>query len=226
MLFGPLLNESDAYQKARLELKQAEIALRDQRELVAQLRRELPIETPVDDYTFLEGPADLSADEPITETRLSDLFGETNKPVVLYQFMFGGAQTKPCPSCTMWTDGFNGIAPHLAETITFAVVAQAGIGEWRAHARSRGWTNLRLLSSAPSSFKSDLLFQNEKGGQMPGVTVIVRDEEGNLLHTYSGSAVFDSGEYRGIDLLSPVWNILDLTPEGRGEWNPALSYDH
>jgi len=225
MLFGPLHNESDAYQKARLELKQAEIALRDHRERVAQLRRELPIEPPIDDYPFLEGPADLSADEPITEIRLSDLFDETNKLVVLYQFMFGEAQTTPSSSCTMWTDGFNSVAPHLEQNITVAVVAQAGIEEWRAHARTRRWTNLRLLSSAPSSFKSDLLFQNEKGGQMPGATVIVRDEEGNLRHTYSGSAVFDSGEYRGIDLLSPVWNILDLTPEGRGEWNPSLSYD-
>jgi len=224
MLFGPLHNESNAYKKARLELKQAEIALRNHRERVAELRRELPIGTPIDDYVFQEGPADLNADEPVTETRLSELFDATNKPVVLYQFMFGEAQTTPCSSCTMWTDGFNAVAPHLNQNVTLAVVAQAGIKEWRAFARTRGWANLRLLSCAPSAFKSDLLFQNEKGGQMPGVTVVVRDEEGNLCHTYSGSAVFDSGEYRGIDLLSPVWNILDLTPEGRGEWNPSLSY--
>ena len=33
------------------------------------------------------------------------------------------------------------------------------------------------------------------------------------------------GRRRGIDLLSPVWNLLDLTPEGRGEWLPSLAYD-
>jgi predicted dithiol-disulfide oxidoreductase (DUF899 family) len=32
---------------------------------------------------------------------------------------------------------------------------------------------------------------------------------------------------RGIDLMSPfwIWNILDLTPDGRGEWMPKLGYD-
>ena len=30
--------------------------------------------------------------------------------------------------------------------------------------------------------------------------------------------------FRGMDLLSPVWNFLDLTPAGRGDWFPGLSY--
>jgi predicted dithiol-disulfide oxidoreductase (DUF899 family) len=30
---------------------------------------------------------------------------------------------------------------------------------------------------------------------------------------------------RHIDLMWPLWNVLDLTPEGRGkDWFPALSY--
>jgi predicted dithiol-disulfide oxidoreductase (DUF899 family) len=29
---------------------------------------------------------------------------------------------------------------------------------------------------------------------------------------------------RGIDLITPVWNLLDLTPQGRGEWYPSLAY--
>jgi len=33
------------------------------------------------------------------------------------------------------------------------------------------------------------------------------------------------GELRGIDLMTPFWNILDLTPDGRGEWMPKLEYD-
>ena len=32
-------------------------------------------------------------------------------------------------------------------------------------------------------------------------------------------------QFRGIDLLSPVWNLLDLTPKGRGDWEPSLAYD-
>jgi predicted dithiol-disulfide oxidoreductase (DUF899 family) len=29
---------------------------------------------------------------------------------------------------------------------------------------------------------------------------------------------------RGIDLLSPVWHVLDLTPQGRGDWYAELQY--
>ena len=29
---------------------------------------------------------------------------------------------------------------------------------------------------------------------------------------------------RGIDLLTPVYNMLDLTPQGRGNWYASLQY--
>jgi predicted dithiol-disulfide oxidoreductase (DUF899 family) len=29
---------------------------------------------------------------------------------------------------------------------------------------------------------------------------------------------------RGIDLLAPAWPILDLTPQGRGDWYAQLDY--
>jgi predicted dithiol-disulfide oxidoreductase (DUF899 family) len=29
---------------------------------------------------------------------------------------------------------------------------------------------------------------------------------------------------RGIDLLTPVYNVLDLTPGGRGDWYADLEY--
>ena len=31
-------------------------------------------------------------------------------------------------------------------------------------------------------------------------------------------------EYRHNDLLDPLWNMLDLTPEGRGDFHPQLRY--
>ena len=31
---------------------------------------------------------------------------------------------------------------------------------------------------------------------------------------------------RHVDMLWPVWNLFDLTPEGRGtDWYPKLRYD-
>ena len=29
---------------------------------------------------------------------------------------------------------------------------------------------------------------------------------------------------RGLDLLCTVWNVLDLTPQGRGDWYAELEY--
>ena len=113
MLYGKLSNESESYQKARAELLAAEMALRDQRERVAHLRRALPADTGINDYVFHEGPSDLQQDSPISEVTLSELFADPRKPLLVYQYMFGGAQKESCPMCAMWTDGFNAIANHL-----------------------------------------------------------------------------------------------------------------
>jgi predicted dithiol-disulfide oxidoreductase (DUF899 family) len=43
-------------------------------------------------------------------------------------------------------------------------------------------------------------------------------------HVVTESADFPDRTGRGIDLLSPVWNVLDLVPGGRGEWMPDNTY--
>jgi predicted dithiol-disulfide oxidoreductase (DUF899 family) len=225
MLYGKLSNESEQFKKARAELLEAEIALRDQRERVAELRRALPLDTKVDDYLFQEGPSDLQKDGPISEIRLSELFEDHLKPLIIYQYMFGGAQKESCPMCAMWTDGFNAIALHLKRRINFAIVAQGEIAAFRAWGRQRGWRNLRLVSSAGSSFKTDLHFQDSNEEQFPGVSVFVKSQDGSLRHFYSASAIMKVNEYRGLDLLNPVWNFLDLTPDGRGDWLPSVAYE-
>src|SRR5260370_7126124 len=101
MRFGPLASESESYRKAREELLDAAIALRDQRERVAELRRKLPLDTAVKDYLFQEGPAALEQDGPINDVRLSELFTNPAEPLVVYQYIFGGAQTKPFPLCPL-----------------------------------------------------------------------------------------------------------------------------
>ena len=225
MRVGRQQSESDAYRKVRDELVAAEMALRDQRERVAELRRRLPLEPVAEDYRFKVGPDDLSQDAPVREVRLSELFVDPSQPLVFYQYMYGGAQNKPCPMCTLWTDGLNGIARHVRRWGNFAIVAQAELEALRAWARERGWSNLRLVSSAGSSFKSDFGFQDGKGGQLPGVSVFVRTDQG-VRHFYSCSAILDDKftQFRGLDLLSPLWHLMDLTPAGRSSWMPSVSY--
>jgi predicted dithiol-disulfide oxidoreductase (DUF899 family) len=217
--------ESSDYRRLRDELLEAEIALMMQRERVAALRRNLPLDTEIHDYEFHEGPVDLAKDGPFPSVRLSELFDDPSKPLVVYQYMFGGAQKRPCPSCTMWADGFNGVGHHLRQTMNFAIVAQAGIRELREWGRERSWNRLRLVSSEGSEFKSVLNFQDGEGKQRPGLSVFIKSPDGSVKHFYSASApMSDEIKTRGIDLLSPVWNLLDITPDGRGQWDPKLKY--
>src|SRR5437660_12735163 len=167
-----LPNESADYLSKREELRLAEIELMHQRERVADLRRRLPEGAIVQDYVFEESPADLDAgDTPIRTVRLSELFTGPNRSVVVYHFMYGKKQTKPCPMCTLFIDGWNGVAHHLAQNVNVAIVAAADPPALRAHARNRGWDRLRLLSCGGNTFKYDLRSEDREGNQDSTVSV-------------------------------------------------------
>ncbi|GAA1972299.1 DUF899 family protein [Kitasatospora viridis] len=221
-----LPGETPEYRAARDAVQLAEIDLMRRREGVAELRRALPPGPAVTDYTFLEGPAFLDqGDLPVQPVRLSSLFTGPDRPLLVYQFMYGKQQVDPCPMCTMWLDGFNGIAHHVLRNADFAVVAAADPEPLRAHARRRGWDRLRLLSCGGNTFKYDLGSEDRAGHQDSTVSVFTRDPDGTVRHRYSVHPRLDADlPERGIDLLSPVWHLLDLTPRGRGEWYPGLDY--
>ena len=69
--------------------------------------------------------------------RLSELFTAADRPLVIYHLMYGKRQTKPCPMCTAWIDGINGVAHHIAQNVDFAIVAVADPVALRAHASAR-----------------------------------------------------------------------------------------
>ena len=221
-----LPNESAEYLAKREELRLAEIELMRQRERVAELRRNLPQGATIQDYEFLEGPASLEdGDEPITRVRLSELFTAPDRSLVIYHLMFGKKQVPACGMCTAWIDTFNGIAQHLAQNVDVAVVAAADVPALRAFGRSRGWNKLRLLSAGESTFKYDFGSENREGEQDPMISVITRDSDGTLRNFYSVHAQLapDVPE-RGIDEYNPIWNIMDLTPQGRGTFYTSLDY--
>src|SRR5438132_8705226 len=221
-----LPNESPEYLAKREEVRQAEIELLRQRERVAELRRALPEGATVTDYEFLEGPASLDeGDEPVTKVRLSELFTAPDRSLVIYHFMFGKKQATPCPMCTAWIDAFNGIAHHVAQNVDLAIVAAADPSTLRGWARERGWNRLRLLSAGDSTFKYDLGSEDREGNQDSTISVFTRDSDGALRHFYSGHPwLADDTKERGIDELTPIWNLLDLTPQGRGKWYASLDY--
>lgn len=221
-----LTGESAEYLAAREELRQAEIGLMRERERVAELRRRLPLGPVVDDYAFEEGPADLQdGDAPARTVRLGELFTGPGRDLVVYHLMYGKRQTEPCPMCTMWIDGFDAVAHHVRQNADLAIVAAAGLPALRTHARNRGWTNLRLLSAGSSTFKLDLGSEDAEGYQDSTVSVFGRDGDGKVRHRYSAHPrMSDDVDQRGIDLLSPVWHILDLTRRGRADWSASLDY--
>lgn len=221
-----LPNESPEYLARREDLRLAEIDLLKTRERVAALRRSLPQGPTIQDYEFVEGPASLDAgDEPTNNVRLSELFTAPDRALVIYHFMFGKKQMPACPMCTAWIDGFNGVAHHLAQNVDLAIVAAADMPTLRAYARQRGWNKLRLLSASSNTFKYDLGSEDAEGNQDSTISVFTRDADGTLRHSYSGHPwLAEDVKERGIDELNPIWNLLDLTPQGRGKFYTSLDY--
>ena len=202
------------YDAAREELRAAELELMRQREAVSELRRTLPPGPEVEDYVFQ------TVDGPV---RLSELFTEPRNPLLLYHFMLGKKQQEPCPMCSMWADGWNAVAHHLGQNVNVAMVSAASVERTSEVVEARGWTHLRWVSAADNTFKRDLGGETADGGQLPFVSVYNLDD-GRPCLSYSGGAHIQGPHWRGLDLFSPVWHLLDLTRQGRGDWMPKLDY--
>jgi predicted dithiol-disulfide oxidoreductase (DUF899 family) len=223
--------ENDEYRRARDELLEAEIEVRRSTEAVAAKRRTLPLGGAVpEDYRF-EEVADSGG-----EVRFSELFEAGKDTLVVYSFMFprSPGDTRPgptdetgklplaetpCASCTSILDSLDGAAAHLDQRLNLRVVAKSDPQRIRTFARERGWRNLRLLSSQNNNYNRDYQAETAEGAQIPILNVFVRDGE-ELRHAWATELMFaprDEGEDpRHVDAIWPVWNVLDMTPEGRG----------
>jgi predicted dithiol-disulfide oxidoreductase (DUF899 family) len=235
--------ESAEYRAARNRLLGQEIELRRAMEAVATARRQLPPGGVVpEDYVFHgQGP-----DGGPAEVRLSELFNPGKDSLLIYSMMFPrapdddspgpqGGQTAllplaegPCPSCTALLDQLDGAAEHAAQRVNLVVAAKAPIERVLTFAGERGWRRLRLLSSAGTSYNRDYLAETADGKQQPMLNVFQRD--GETIRHFWGSELFyapaDPGqEPRHVGTIEPLWNLFDLTPEGRGtDWHEQLSY--
>ena len=213
-------NESDEYRTARNALLQSEIDLRRQIESVAAQRRQLPIggEIP-EDYVFE------SADGPV---KMSELFADGKDTLVVYNYMYGPSMPEPCVMCTSILDAMDGESPHIQQRVNYYVVAKSPIDRILATARERGWRNLRLLSSANNTYNRDYRGEDATGAQMPALNVFTK-RDGRIYHTYAAELLFAPSEPgqdgRHVDMIWPLWNLFDYTPEGRGtNWYPRLRY--
>jgi predicted dithiol-disulfide oxidoreductase (DUF899 family) len=234
--------ESANYRAARDRLLEQEIELRRLAEAVAAARRALPPggHAP-EDYVF-EGPG---AGGSATPVRLSALFAPGKDSLVLYSFMFprdagdrrpgpATGQTalldihdSPCPSCVALLDQLEGAAEHAAQHVNFAAVAKAPLERILTFAEERGWRRLRLLSSAANSYNRDYLAETAQGAQRPMLNVFHR--HGDTIRHFWGSELLyaepDPGQDpRHVGTIEPLWNLFDLTRDGRPDWDEQLNY--
>jgi predicted dithiol-disulfide oxidoreductase (DUF899 family) len=235
--------ESPEYRTARDRLLGEEIELRRAMEAVATRRRELPPGGLVpEDYVF-DGAA---TDGSLKEVRLSQLFVPGRNSLVIYSMMFprdpgdkrpgpAHGQTAllqleegPCPSCVALLDQLDGAVEHASQHTNFAVVAKAPLPHLLTFAEERGWRRLRLLSSAENTYNRDYLGETREGWQRPMLNVFHRNGEA-IRHFWASELFYaptDAGQDpRHVGTIEPVWNLFDLTPEGRGtDWDEQLRY--
>jgi len=220
--------ESPSYRAARNALLDAEIELRRATEAVAAQRRSLPLGGEIrEDYVFDEIVGEYGKSNK-RKIRMSELFAPDKTSLILYNFMYGPDMKRPCPSCTSIIDGLDGEAPHVTQRVNFAIVAKSPIERIREFAKERGWHRLRILSSEGSTYNHDYQGENAKGEQMPALNVFVR-RKGSIYHSWNSELMFapsDPGQdMRHVDMIWPLWNLFDVTPDGRGEkWSPKLAY--
>jgi predicted dithiol-disulfide oxidoreductase (DUF899 family) len=234
--------ESSEYRLARNRLLEAETELRRAIERVAAQRRALPPGGAVsDDYVF-EAAASGGG-----EVKFSELFAPGKDTLVIYSFMFprwsgdtrpgpaGGETARlplaetPCPSCTSILDSLDGAALHLAQRLSLVVVAKSDPARIANFAQERGWRQLRLLSSRNNTYNRDYHAETPDGEQSPVLNVFTRDGD-RFRHRWATELMFaprEEGEDpRHVDSIWPIWNVLDLTPGGRGSDPdfPAMQY--
>ena len=117
---------------------------------------------------------------------------------------------------------------HLAaRDVTMVAVSRAPLDKLTDFKKRVGWT-FDWVSSQDSDFNYDyeVSFTNKArercelryncrpsqfpADEAPGISVLKKDEDGRIYHTYS---TFE----RGLDMMNAAYHYLDLVPKGRDE---------
>lgn len=214
----PYPNDSAEYRVARTALLVEEIELRRHIERVAKQRRELPMGGEARNYEFL--------DEQGKTVGLTDMFG-CHDTLVTYFWMYGPERERPCPMCTSLLGSWDIPAVDLEQRVALAVIGRSPVARQLAFARERGWRNLKFYQCIGDDFPTDYRGLAPDGSEWPALDVWKKDD-GKVRHFWAGESgeTADPGEDpHGAPDPTPLWTILDLTPDGRGtDWYPKLEY--
>lgn len=214
----PFPNEPPDYRKAREALLVEEIELRRHILRVAEQRAQLPSGGEPKPYKFI--------DEQGKQLALADLFGE-HDTLVTYFWMFGPQRERPCPMCTSFLGSLDIPARDIVQRVSLAVVGRSPVARQLAFARERGWRNLKFYQCVGDDFPRDYraIWDN---GEEGAALVVFRKQAGKVqfFWTPETAGTQDPGfDPHLAPEIAPLWNVLDLTPGGRGtDWYPKLEY--
>ena len=182
------------------EIEQLEKDLMDLKKRLAEARQSAEPQQ-VGDYTLKR-----SDGSPV---ELSALFGDKDDLILIHNM------GRSCVYCTLWADGLNGVAEHLADRAAFVVCSPDPPEVQAEFAESRAW-RFPMVSGADSPFIKDMGFMPESK-PWPGVSAFHKNEDGSIVRT--GKSFFGPG-----DDFCAVWHLLDLLPGGPEGWEPKYRY--
>jgi predicted dithiol-disulfide oxidoreductase (DUF899 family) len=188
-------------------------------------RRQLPWVRIDKSYVF-EGPEG--------ECTLADLFRGRSQ-LAIYHFMLTPGSDHLCTGCSYTADHIDAARQHFEQAdLAFAAVSRAPVERIDEVKRRMGWT-FPWVSSDDRDFNYDFAVsftpEDRAAGlaiynygtpirtspDMFGVSIFVKDDNGDIFHTYSTY-------HRGTELLMGAFNWLDLTPKGRNESAGTMSW--
>lgn len=166
---------------------------------------------------------------------LIDLFGDRGQ-LAIYHFMLTPGSDHICIGCSYTMDDVDTARQHFEQAdLAFAAISRAPITRIEQVKARMGWT-FAWVSSGDSDFNYDFgvsfteadraagralynygKVKIQKSPDMFGVSVFIKDRDGEIFHTYSTY-------HRGTELLMGAFNWLDLTLKGRNETGGTKSW--
>ena len=188
-------------------------------------RRRLPCVKVEKPYVF---------EAPEGKWTLADLF-QGHSQLAVYHFMLTPGSNHVCKGCSFVADHIDSARRHFGDAdLSFAAISRAPLERIEHIKRVLGWT-FPWVSSYGSDFNFDFGVSFEKADiaagralfnygtqkiksseDMMGASIFIRNEAGEVFHTYSAFA-------RGIENLMGTFMWLDLTPKGRHQFDDGQS---
>lgn len=209
----PKVADKEEWIKERKKLLALEKEFDRERDRLTAVRMALPMVKVDTNYEF----------EAAQGTRtLADLF-DGRRQLIVYHLMYEPTRNAACKHCSCVMDNLVGSLVHLsARDTSFAAISRAPIEKLESFKKRMGWSFV-WVSSFRNDFNYDFQItldpirgqttynyrQFDFQGEMPGLSVFLREREG-IFHTYSTY-------FRGLDMLLPMYHLLDRTPLGRQE---------